>query len=159
SDVKDTVKRLGLNLGAPGNRKAPDGTLWLEYPYVGGPSQRVAVETTPAKLDCFRRHASQITGELPWVGASGVRGLTSLTVPLVTDNKPRRYTVRLHFAEPDDLAIGDRVFSVALQGRAVLPNLDVLKDAGGVRHVLVKEFKGVEVRKELKLTLQPARGC
>ena len=34
--VKGAVRRVGINFGAPGNRKADDGTLWLEYPSVGG---------------------------------------------------------------------------------------------------------------------------
>src|SRR5262249_57481614 len=29
---KGPIKRLGLNLGAPGDRRADDGTYWLEYP-------------------------------------------------------------------------------------------------------------------------------
>ena len=32
------VKRAGINLGAPGNRFGDDGTLWMEFPSVGGPS-------------------------------------------------------------------------------------------------------------------------
>ena len=35
-DVKGTIKRIGLNFGAVGDRKAENGTLWLEYPSIGG---------------------------------------------------------------------------------------------------------------------------
>jgi outer membrane protein assembly factor BamB len=31
----DRILRAGINFGAPGNRRAPDGTLWLEHPHVG----------------------------------------------------------------------------------------------------------------------------
>ncbi len=33
-DGKDgeRIQRVGINFGAPGDRRAPDGTLWLEYP-------------------------------------------------------------------------------------------------------------------------------
>ena len=37
-EVKGSVKRLGLNLGAVGDRRAENGTLWLEYPSTGGVS-------------------------------------------------------------------------------------------------------------------------
>ena len=32
------IQRIGLNLGAPGDRMTEAGTLWLDYPVVGGPS-------------------------------------------------------------------------------------------------------------------------
>ena len=40
------VRRVGINFGAPGDRRADDGTLWLDWPSVGGPSGK-AVETSP----------------------------------------------------------------------------------------------------------------
>ncbi|OQB82962.1 MAG: Di-glucose binding within endoplasmic reticulum [Planctomycetes bacterium ADurb.Bin126] len=66
-----------------------------------------------------------------------------------------KYTVRLHFAETYDgiTAAGERVFSVAIQGKQVLKDLDVFKEAGGFAKPLVKEFKDVEVKDgALKIT-------
>ena len=40
ANAQAAVRRVGINLGAPGDRKADDGTLWLEYPSVGGSSPR-----------------------------------------------------------------------------------------------------------------------
>jgi len=160
--VKGIVKRVGVNLGAPGNRKADDGTLWLEYPTVGGPSPRLEITTVPAKPETFRRHTSQVTGAGPsWVGASGVRGLEKLTIRLGPDgSKPRPYTVRLHFAEPDkECAAGDRVFDVALQGKTVLRDFDIVAEAGAPLRGVVKEFKGVMVSKELTVKLTPSESA
>jgi hypothetical protein len=58
-----------------------------------------------------------------------------------------KYTVRLHFAEtyPEIATDGPRVFDVTIQGKSVLPGLDVSKAAGAVQKPLVKEFKGIEV--------------
>jgi len=58
-----------------------------------------------------------------------------------------KYTVRLHFAEtyPEIATDGPRVFDVTIQGKSVLPGLDVSKAAGAVQKALVKEFKGIEV--------------
>ncbi|MBL8796452.1 MAG: PQQ-binding-like beta-propeller repeat protein [Planctomycetia bacterium] len=157
-EVSGTVRRVGINLGAPGNRRAPDGTLWLEWPRVGGPSYRLAVTTVPAQPEVFRRHTSWLeNGERAWVAASGVRGLAELVVPLADADAPaRRYTVRLHFVEPDGLAAGQRVFDVALQGRRVLQGFDVSQETGGARRAVVKEFRGVRVERELKVTFAPA---
>jgi hypothetical protein len=155
--IEGPVRRVGINLGAPGNRKADDGTLWLEYPPVGGPSPRLPITTVPEKPEWYRHHASRLAGEeLPWVTASGARGLRSLTVTLGTPaDAERTYTVRLHFAELDPTPPGQRVFDVALQGRTVLENLDLARAAGPGRG-LVKEFRGVKVTKNLTVTLTPA---
>ena len=43
----------------------------------------------------------------------------------------RSFTVRLYFAEPEDLRPGQRVFSVKVQGKVVIKDLDVAQEAGG----------------------------
>jgi hypothetical protein len=56
-----------------------------------------------------------------------------------------KYTVRLHFAETYDgiTGAGQRVFSVTINDKVVLKDLDVYKETGGLNKPLVKEFKGV----------------
>ena len=61
--------------------------------------------------------------------------------------------MRLHFAEPDDVKPGERVFDVALQGKTVLANLDVVKETGGPNRALVREFTNIPVKEKLTLTL------
>jgi hypothetical protein len=55
-----------------------------------------------------------------------------------------RYTVRLGFAEPFVKAASLRLFTIKINGTAVLENLDLFKETGGQFRALVKEFKGVE---------------
>jgi len=57
------------------------------------------------------------------------------------------YTVHLHFAETYDgiTAAGERVFSVQVEGKTVLENLDVFKETGKFAKPLVKKVSGVEV--------------
>jgi hypothetical protein len=56
------------------------------------------------------------------------------------------YTVRLHFCETYDgiTAAGERVFGVSINGKPVLTDLDLYKEAGPLK-ALVKEFKDVQV--------------
>jgi outer membrane protein assembly factor BamB len=156
--IKGPIRRVGINLGAPGDRRADDGTLWLEYPSVAGVSPAVPITITPAKPEWFRRHSSAVHGKLKWVGASGAKGLTSLTITLREKPQPgQAFTVRLHFVEPDGLKPGQRIFSVAMQGKMVLADLDIVQEAGGPNRVLVKEFAGIEAARTLTVRLTPGR--
>ncbi|MDP6112267.1 MAG: PQQ-binding-like beta-propeller repeat protein [Planctomycetota bacterium] len=66
-----------------------------------------------------------------------------------------KYTVRLHFAEPDDVPIGERIFDIALQGKVVAEGVDIIREAGGRNQALVKEFKNISARRDLTLELHP----
>ena len=69
------------------------------------------------------------------------------------------YTVRLHFAEPDgEAAPGKRVFSVSLQGREVLKDFDVVREAGGPNRAIVEEFKGLQIATRLEIDFEAKAG-
>ena len=154
-DKQQTFQRFGLNFGAPGDRRGPNGTLWLDYPAVGGPSPKIDVTVTPEKPDWFRRHASELQGEaLNWIAASGGKGIESVELKLDPQSpKNRSYTVRLHFSEPDNVKAGERVFSVVIQNRTVLKHFDIAKETGGSHRTVVKEFTGVSAGANLSLKL------
>jgi hypothetical protein len=70
-----------------------------------------------------------------------------------------RFTVRLHFAEPDDVRPGDRRFDVLLQGKPVLTGFDIAREAGGVRKALVRTFKGIAAGDAVMVEVRSAAGC
>lgn len=76
------IERVGINFGAPGDRATEDGTLWLDFPSVGGPSPHVPVHTTPENPDYFCRHSMWMDDDakLPWVIASGVKGIRTIRI-------------------------------------------------------------------------------
>lgn len=158
-DVKGVVKRLGLNFGAVGDRKAEDGTLWLESPSIGGVSPSVQVKTTPAKPETFRRHASAVTGPYGWVTSSGMKNVREVSVSLGEMSKPATYKVKLYFAEPDNIPAGKRVFHVDIEGSRVLSDFDIAKEAGGTARSVIKEFTGVAAKGNLTVRLTPADGA
>jgi hypothetical protein len=157
-DINGRVKRLGINLGAPGDRKAEDKTLWLEYPSRGRVSPEVAIKTSPENVEWFCHHSSRITaGGSGWITASGAKGLRHLSVKLAPDSKGEvAYQVRLYFAECEELRAGERVFGIALQGKPVLQDFDVVAQAGGVHKTIVKEFRDVVVKEDLTVDLTPS---
>jgi outer membrane protein assembly factor BamB len=155
------IKRLGLNLGAPGDRRDENGTLWLDYPSVGGQSPEITVVTEPSEPASYRYHAQRVTGGSPaWVAASGMTGLRRMRITLEEGAaKPSPYTVRLLFAEPGDADQGGRVFDVSLQGKAVLTGFDAASEAGGPMRLIAKEFPNVAIRDALEIELNPRNGA
>ena len=149
------IRRLGLNLGAPGDRMA-DGTLWLEFPSAGGPSPSIEVSIEPANVEYFYRHSLWIKGGngWPWVAASGARGVSKITIGKL---KKSSYLVRLTFcASGQD--VKDSTFGVALQGRKVSSSLNVFEAAGGAMQSIVLDFKGISSDGNMVVDFIPIKG-
>jgi hypothetical protein len=171
-DKVTPIKSMGINFGAPGDRKADNGTLWLEYPVVGGPSPQVSVNIEPAGkpsgYKTFYHHSSRIKTDgnptvHPWILSSGVQGMSSISISLVNNGEAdksniqeRPYTVRLYFSEPGDVKAGGRVFNVGIQGEEVLKNFDIAKESGKQNHPLVKEFKSITAGENLVVNFTPS---
>ena len=155
------VRHLAVNLGAPGDRRADDGTMWFAHPR---PSSRFAMKfrldvRVQDGLGFFGRNAENVTirgTDKPWLFASGCRGLTRCAVPLIEKGaKPATYTVKLGFAELDPVKPGQRVFDIKLQGRPVAKAFDVVHEAGGRNVAVVKTFAGVRVADTLVVEFLP----
>jgi outer membrane protein assembly factor BamB len=161
-DIGDAlIRRVGINLGAPGDRLSPGGTLWLDWPSVGGPSPKVDVTCKPDKPEQFRHHMSWVRGgELPWVTASGLLGVEKLSVRLGPADAPERgFTIRLYFVEPGGARPGERLMDVAVQGTQVCSRLDVAAEADGEARSVVREVRGVRAAGLLEVGLAPSAGA
>lgn len=70
----------------------------------------------------------------------------------------KTYVVRLHFAELFDSEIGERVENISVNGKLLLANFDILKEAGGMRKAVVREFRGVApIGGKLVIRIQAAK--
>jgi outer membrane protein assembly factor BamB len=155
------VRHLGLNFGAPGDRRAPDGRLWLDFPSVGGDSPDVPVEVTGDSVAYVRHHPSRVSGHpLNWVACCGVTGAGTIKVSLDDEDvaAARPYTVRLYFAEIEGKQPGERVFDVRVQDASPLIGFDIAQAAGAPNQVVVREFKGVQAGRELTISLNSKSG-
>lgn len=185
-DEPTPVKRVGINFGAPGNRYAENNMLWLEFPSVGGPSPDIPIRTKYENPQWFRSHSSKVDDQYNWITASGVTGIREVSIRMFIQpgenpssvnafdkhieqiptwqeeqiigafEKPRPYTVRLYFAEDTECEIGRRLFDVSLQGKQVLEAFDIIKEASRANRSVVREFKGINIRDDLKVNLTPA---
>lgn len=152
-----SIQRIGLNFGAPGDRKTRGGTLWLDYPSVGGPSPKITVVTQPKNPTFHYRHSIWMKGGdgWPWVAASAVEGLSELTLH---DLKPGHYTVRLFFAEATDIKQGDRVQTISLQGRPVLTDFDIITETKRAMTSIVRQSNNIVIKGTLTMSLQATAG-
>ncbi len=137
----DRVERLGINLGAPGDRRDSNGVPWLEFPVVAGDSPSLGIEVV-GPFTTFQDHPATMNGaQTPWISASGVQGLSKLRVglksvdsaklstgiPVATDadevqvaqdpNVARSpYRIRLYFGMPKGVGDATRQFAVSVGG-------------------------------------------
>lgn len=155
------VKHIGINLGAPGDRRDPHGILWLGFPRPSGRMRLVynlAVNTVSGGGYFSRApELADVQGtDAPWLFASGASGVTKCSIPLLTEaDGPAIYTVRLGFSDPDNDKPGQRVFDIKLQGEVVERDFDIVRAAGGRDKAVVREFEGVEVHDALDIELVP----
>lgn len=159
----EPVMRVGLNFGAPGDRKAETGTLWLDYPSVGGTSPDIPVSLFTEDVAWYRKHSSLMTpgGDGPaWIGASGLIGETDISVTVASgeDAKNHTYTVTLYFAEPEASNSARRSFDVYLQDQKVLRAFDPVKEAGAVRKTVGRSFSGILASEAIRIKLKKSTG-
>lgn len=146
--VTAPLVRGGINFGAPGDRMTEDGTLWLDWPSVGGPSPDVPVEIDPPDCATFYKHAVRMRGGegWPWVVASGLEGVRTIRLtPMVrkTTAPVAGFAVRWsgYFLPPAD---GDYTFHGRTDHglRLWIDNLAVLDSGKNVRRGQQVEITG-----------------
>ncbi|MCA9052551.1 MAG: PQQ-binding-like beta-propeller repeat protein [Planctomycetaceae bacterium] len=154
------VRHMALNLGAPGDRKADDGTVWFSYP------RRTAYQETSLdlKLDLkpqfvsgggFRSVSETTIGdeshEMSWTHSSWAQGLKQITLPLLGEgDAPAEYIVRLTLADLRPNAGEPSRFDVVVDGTTLAADVSV-PGSGGDAASHVVELPAVKVERELVL--------
>ncbi len=157
SFTEGPVDSIGINLGAPGDRRDESGVLWFDFPTVGGPSPKLDVKTSPLDAQPFARHSSLMdSGNLNWVGASGMKGIRTISVDFDLPKGAQHVSVRLVFSEPDGLVAGERVFDVSIEGQRVLSGFDVSAESNGDLRTVTRTFHGIRLQGDLDVELSPA---
>ena len=168
--------RIGINLGAPGDRTSEEGTTFFQYPLTAwrnrlrrssplqdralekaaGKRRDLVVSVVPDKPEEFQFPSMILPGEkLNWIGSSGMRGIEGIRLEFGR-LQLRHGKLRLYFCEFEATAAGQRVLDVSINGKAVLPKVDVFKEAGGQKKMLVREIEHLDFGKELVIGLKPA---
>ena len=153
------VKKMSLNLGAPGDRRAADGTLWLAYPRPN-PHKVTSLDLafdlkpkfTAGGFTSVNAAAQPVTGAAtPWLYTSWASGLSEMTLPLRGEkDRPATYDLKLHFAQ---LREGTARFDVEINGKVVLTDVEVSRERGSEPAALVKAISGIDVERDLTMKL------
>jgi len=154
------VRHLAINLGAPGDKKGVNGTLWFGYPRPVSPAglKFDIREEIMEGMGYYSYDSKNVTVQGtndPWLFTNGCVGLMRCNIPLIDDllgEDPGIYTVRLGFIPTST----SRNFSVRIQDNIVFDNLDILKEAGSLNKGIIKEIKGVAVENAVAIELVPA---
>jgi len=135
------IRSLGINFGAPGQRRSPEGTLWIESPRAATEKPPIKITLTPnAKI--FRRHSSSLSGsELPWLYASGIQGNATITIGTVFNaTKDDKDSKKSDSTKSDSVAVDTKPYRLrlffsapqaanALNTQSLLPGSDSSTDS------------------------------
>ncbi|MCA9214603.1 MAG: hypothetical protein KDB27_16135, partial [Planctomycetales bacterium] len=148
--IVDDKKRVAINFGAPGDRRDSAGTIWVDYPSVGGKSPKPGIKTTPPTEDLltFRVHSSLIDGPAGWICSSGVRDLRELEIETGND---KAVELRLYFCQP--LGNPGSSFQITVNGKVVEQQFQIASVAGGVDRGIIKTYLVKPVDKRIKVEL------
>ena len=139
------VRQVGINFGAPGDRRAENRTLWLDFPSVGGPSPNIDVRVD-GSLRYFRHHSSRVSGQDPsWVGASGVQGADTIRIRLEPE-PDEDAEVRVSIAAEYDDAEEDASGNVDLTSSDLELTVDDSRQTVGVRFKVVPIPPGSKIQ-------------
>ncbi len=160
------VRKLALNLGAPGDRRDQEGTVWFAFPRPKAVGRLEYVFDIGAKFaaggDFVDRNAErlEIDDHRPWLHASAARGFTGCKLELQQPGSPKAlYTVKLHFTELEARKPGDCRFDLSLGGKRVAEGIDVAEQGGTPTKPLVLTYSGIEVGEALEIELTPKTGA
>jgi outer membrane protein assembly factor BamB len=87
AEENQLLQAVAVNFGAPGDRRDALGKLWLEYPVVSGNAPGISIKLNP-EAKAFRRHSLSVAGmPSPWILASGLEGVTDLTLGMSLNDR------------------------------------------------------------------------
>ncbi|MBA4389141.1 MAG: hypothetical protein C0404_14305 [Verrucomicrobia bacterium] len=84
----EPVHRIGVNFGAPGERKDNDGTMWIHRPQRQSSSPPFGINYSGTNVGWYYHNASRIQDgtDKPWIAASGIKGVTNVSIGLTPES-------------------------------------------------------------------------
>lgn len=155
------VKRLGINLGAPGDRMDFQRSEWFSFPRPQSAGRLEYEFDIQPRLGEGGRWISNnedsvdVAANLtPWLFASGATQLEHFEVPLLGPNDPKgiKYSVKLYFADCDAPTVQQA--TIRFQGQEMAGTFTELSDDQHRTKLFVREFKSIKVDDKLTFDAQ-----
>lgn len=157
---KTPVNRIGINFGAPGDRKDLSGREWFGYPRPATRNRLEFVFDLKPKLanggGWYSRNVESVNlgdVESPWLLASGGRALQRFEIPLLgKGDDASSYDVKFYFAnlESSDSA----AFEIRVQSQTVRSGVVLEGASSGRVNIDTIELPNVQVEENLVVEFQ-----
>ena len=167
------VSHLALNMGAPGDMRAQDGTLWFAYPRPNTSTGQGPYKNYGVKFDLEENKEASVLQQdyrgvefegtdKPWLYTSALRGLNGLTIPLLPEGETGVYQVKMGFlsTSESDASAKRHEFRVGIQDQEIpaefasLPNSS-MRDGRAIELV----FSEIEIKETLQLEWKTLNGA
>ena len=103
----ERISRIGVNFGAPGDRIDSKGTLWVDYPIVGGDSADLNIRIDGDHA-WYRTSSTKFAGDGPaWVGSSGLMNAKRIWISLSAGVPKNQFVYKVLKAYDDAEEEGD----------------------------------------------------
>ena len=180
--LSDRSRKLYVQLGVSASGARSDGTftygkdkavdkqwssIWVSEVSVRPDAWTAELAIPWETLAALGLKKNQLTVDLKGTNRTGIGpgsvalsvaaapGFAEVSLSELPPAAPKTYTVRLHFAELEDVKAGERVFDVKIQDNVVLKDFDIVKAAGRPRVAVVKQFEGIRATDTMKIELVP----
>ncbi|MBI5008614.1 MAG: PQQ-binding-like beta-propeller repeat protein [Bacteroidia bacterium] len=155
------IRKLGLNLNAPGDRISDKDVLWIECPAKGGGSAEIPIRIDTSGYKELRKDPLSVISEsTPWISASAICGMRSIEITLSDEKETNEstYNIKLYFSELENMNPGERIFDVTIQDSKVLDDFDIVSQAGKKDSEIIKSFSGIKAGKTIRIGMFPEKG-
>ncbi len=123
--------------------------------------QEVGLDPDTLRLNLFAYNKTGVGPEvvrLVYPGTYGWQkcyGYKDIVFEQPEPDETRTYSVTLHFADLQNLAVGRRVFDIVLQGETVAQDFDIARETGGELSAVARTFAGIRAADRIELELLP----
>lgn len=127
--------RKAIDVKYEGIKKQNPTSVTLSWPYPHSETYR------PPTLYRFNTETAPVfKTNTPWIYTNGNKGGMKVILNVGKMPADEKYKIKLHFAEPENIKPGERVFDVVLNNKTVLPGFDIIKESGKFLQPVIKEF-------------------
>ena len=133
---KKQAKEIAFNFGAPGDRIAEDGSLWIDYPSVGG--DKIDLPIKVSYDETFTYFSSWENKKQSWIYSSGLKGVESLEY----ENSFSEAEMTFYFKNHSSASIK---FNVLINGKEFLSNFEAAPGVSLSKSIKVRQKGKIKV--------------